>query len=404
MSNTDWKKFPVLFSLYIAQSIPMSFFSTVVPVIMRQEHYSLTSIGLLQLVKLPWIFKFLWAPAVDNATHTTSNIKKWIIGSEIFYAVIILGIGFFNLQTDFKTIIVLIVIAFIASATQDIATDKFAIRILKKDEKSLGNSMQSAGSFVGSLIGTGVLLLAYYYFGWQVLLVLLALFVLFAIIPVSIYGKNSEEVQTEKHRVKIKDIFNFFSTKSNIKHLFLLMFYYSGIIGILAMLKPYMVDLGYNVKEIGFISGIFGTAMAGVASIISGFVMRKIGKVRSLYIFAIINILTAIYFYIMAVNPHDILWLYIGVGLLWSSYGLSTVVIYTISMDKVREKSQGTDFTSQIVITHLSSLIIAVASGKIAHSIDYDGLYIFEIIMGIIALFMVTLNYSGIKFSHETTN
>ncbi|MFW6225134.1 MAG: MFS transporter, partial [Bacteroidota bacterium] len=46
-------KFFVLFTLYIAQSIPMSFFSTIVPVIMRQENFSLESIGLIQLVKIP---------------------------------------------------------------------------------------------------------------------------------------------------------------------------------------------------------------------------------------------------------------------------------------------------------------------------------------------------------------
>ena len=168
MSNANWKKFPVLFSLYIAQSIPMSFFSTVVPVIMRQEHYSLQSIGLLQLVKLPWILKFLWAPLVDNSSSNTKQLTKWIIGSELFYAVIIISIGFFDLQTDFTLMIFLIVIAFVASATQDIATDIMAIRVLSKEERSLGNSMQSAGSFLGSLIGTGVLLLAYITLGGEI--------------------------------------------------------------------------------------------------------------------------------------------------------------------------------------------------------------------------------------------
>ncbi|MBE0653957.1 MAG: MFS transporter, partial [Bacteroidales bacterium] len=56
---TELKKYGTLLSLYLAQSIPMSFFSTVVPVIMRQENYSLESIGYLQLIKLPWILKFL---------------------------------------------------------------------------------------------------------------------------------------------------------------------------------------------------------------------------------------------------------------------------------------------------------------------------------------------------------
>lgn len=34
------------FCLYIAQTIPMSFFSTVIPVMMRQENFSLSAIGL----------------------------------------------------------------------------------------------------------------------------------------------------------------------------------------------------------------------------------------------------------------------------------------------------------------------------------------------------------------------
>jgi len=165
MKGQNWHKFPLLFSLYIAQSIPMSFFSTVVPVIMRQENYSLESIGLLQLVKLPWILKFLWAPLIDSKTHNSRQLRRWIIVSEIFYAIVIFGIGWLDLGASFQLIVILMVIAFTASATQDIATDAFAILILKKNERSLGNSMQSAGSFVGSLMGTGVLLIAYYYFG-----------------------------------------------------------------------------------------------------------------------------------------------------------------------------------------------------------------------------------------------
>jgi len=131
VGEKNWTKFPVLFSLYIAQSIPMSFFSTVIPVIMRQENYSLESIGLLQLVKLPWIFKFLWAPFIDNISKSARHSRITIIVSELFYAVVILSIGLFDLQTDFKLIIVLMVVAFFASATQDIAVDIFAIRLLK---------------------------------------------------------------------------------------------------------------------------------------------------------------------------------------------------------------------------------------------------------------------------------
>ncbi len=390
MENKSWKKFPVLFSLYIAQSVPMSFFSTVVPVIMRQENYSLEAIGLLQLVKIPWIIKFLWAPLVDRTSSKARHYKKWIILSELFYAVIIIGIGFLQLQTDFRLIVVLMVIAFFASATQDIATDAYAILILKRAERSIGNSMQSAGSFTGALLGTGVLLIAYYYFGWKTLLFLLALFVLFAVIPLLLYRKKAAQVPEKvKERITIADIYKFFRIKGMHKRVLILVFYYSGIIGILAMLKPYMVDLGYSVKQIGFMSGILGTSVAAVSAFVSGYIIKTIGRRSSAFLFAFINLLAGLFFVFISTGTPGLFAMYAGICLVWGAYGLSTVIIYTTSMDIVRKGREGTDFTVQIVITHLSGMLIAVFSGKVGDMLGYTGLFTLEAGLALVSVFVL---------------
>lgn len=364
----------------------MSFFSTVIPVIMRQEKYSLEAIGLLQLVKLPWIFKFLWAPLIDNISRSAKQIRSTIIISEIFYAIVILSIGLFDLQTDFKLIIVLMIVAFVASATQDIAVDIFAIHILKPEERSFGNSMQSAGSFTGTIFGTGVLLIAYYYFGWTNLLILLAVFVVFALLPVLVYRRPLAVETDTKTRITFAEIYRFFSGTGKHKRVLILVFYYSGIIGILTMLKPFLVDLGYNAKQIGFMSGIFGTSVAALSALAGGFIIKKAGRRLSMYIFLIISLLAASWFWIMSFSVPQVVPIYIGIALLWGSYGFSTVAIYTTSMDIVRKGCEGTDFTIQIVITHLSSLIIAVMSGKIGDLAGYTGLFGIEIILCLIAL------------------
>jgi predicted MFS family arabinose efflux permease len=369
----------------------MSFFSTVVPVIMRQENYSLESIGLLQLVKLPWILKFLWAPMIDKKARNSNDLKRWIIGSEIFYAVIIFAIGFLSLQTDFQLIVILMIIAFSASATQDIATDAFAVLVLKKNERSLGNSIQSAGSFVGSLMGTGVLLIAYYYLGWQALLWMLGGFVVFAIAPLPLFRKKNPlpkaEVKSFSPIVSIK----FFTQKGMWKRLILLFTYYSGIIGMLAMLKPYMVDLGYSVKEIGFMSGIFGTAVAAGSAFLGGVIQKRIGRRNALKSFAIINLLVALYYITISLNQPTLFQLYLGIALLWGTYGFSSVVIYTTSMDVVRKGYEGTDFTVQIVISHLSGILFAVLSGKLAGALGYTGLFISEAGFAALAILIVFL-------------
>lgn len=379
----------------------MSFFSTVVPVIMRQESYSLESIGLLQLVKLPWIFKFLWAPLVDNKAQTGAQLRRWIVFSELFYAVVILSIAFFNLQTHFLTIIILMVIAFIASATQDIATDAFAIMVLKKKERSLGNSIQSAGSFVGSLFGTGVLLIAYYYFGWQALLVLLAIFVLIALIPITLFKYEKARVESTVKRAEFLDIFRFFNSKKMFKRVFILLFYYSGIIGILAMLKPYLVDLGYTTKEIGIMSGIVGTSVAACCAFLAGAVIKRIGRKTSMYAFLMLSFLAGGYMWYISQGIPNLWQLYIGICLIWGSYGFSTVIIYTTSMDVVREGREGTDFTVQIVLTHLSSIIIAIASGRLGDRLGYTNMFGLEALLSAFTFIILIFALYKVRFDED---
>lgn len=124
------------FNLYLAQAVPMSFFTTALQVILREQAVPLSLIGLLQIVKLPWILKVFWSPAIDRHCHTIRDYKRTIIGAEIVYALLILVTSLFDLHTilplSFHLLIVLILLALAASATQDIATDAwpYALRHL----------------------------------------------------------------------------------------------------------------------------------------------------------------------------------------------------------------------------------------------------------------------------------
>lgn len=399
MDRRKTAKYGTLLSLYVAQSIPMSFFSTVVPVIMRQEEYSLESIGLIQLVKLPWILKFLWAPVIDRLNNTCRDYKKWIIGSEVFYAMIILSIGFLDLSQSFTTIIVLMVIAFTASATQDIATDAFAILSLRKEERSVGNSMQSSGSFIGTLMGSGVLLLIYHQFGWKFLLIGLAAFVTVAVLPVVSFRKRSKIVkkQPNPHHVSLKDVGSFFRQPGIMRRVLLLAIFYSGIIGILTMIKPFLVDIHFSVMEIGLVSGVYGTGVAIVVALLMGRFIKKWGRRFSVRFIPFLGLTASVYFLWLSQISITYIHVFLGVALVWGAYGASSVIVYTIAMDTVRKGREGTDFTIQIVITHLSSLIIAVSSGKVADIIGYSGLFAIEVVVGAIVIVATYLLYQENK-------
>ena len=381
------------FCLYIAQTIPMSFFSTVIPVIMRQENFSLTEIGMLQLIKLPWILKFLWSPIVDRYSVSVNDYKRWIFSSELIYAAIIFSVAFLDFNANFHTILVLIIISFIASATQDIATDALAALTFSKKDKSVVNSMQSMGSFGGTLIGSGLLLLLFRKVGgWDSLLPFLALFVIIALLPLFFNKKLviQQEKKEDVKRANWADIFRFFTQKGIWKQICFLLLYYIPMIGVLAMLRPYLVDLGYDMKQIGLMSGIVGTASGMLASFTAGLVVKKIGRFYSRILFAVFILFTTFYFYLISLNAQpDILYLYIGIIMLWGNYGMATVVVYTTAMDCVRTGREGTDFTIQTVLTHASGIGIAILSGKIADKLGYNNLFLFAFCLAALSLIYI---------------
>lgn len=401
MMKIELSKYGTLLSLYLAQSIPMTFFASVLPVIMRLEHFSLTSIGLLQLIKLPWLLKFLWAPVVDTASGNLHKYKKWIFSSEIFYAVIILSVAFFDIKTDFNTIVILLLLAFTASATQDIATDAFSYLILEKKQRSFGSSVQTIGNFSGTLIGSGVLLIIYHYLGWRYLIFSLAIFVLLALIPLLFYKTGKQTEKQEKRKINPADIYTFFKQKDVGKQILLLIVFYWGIIGILTMQKPWLVDLGYSIKDIGLYAGVYGPATGVIFALLTGFIIRKTGLKKSLILIFFLNTIISLYFWYLSKNTPVYWQIQLGISGIWAVYSMGSVFIYTLIMNNIRENKAGTDFTLQIVITHIGSMIIAIGSGKLAHQTGYNGLFFTEFIINLAGLVFFSLFFHYKKLNYD---
>lgn len=379
------------FLLYISQNLPMSFFSTVIPVMMRQENFSLSAIGMLQLIKLPWILKFLWSPVVDRNARTASDYKRWIVSSEVVYAFFIFCVAFMDFKADFTNIMVFLIISFMASATQDIATDALAVLSFSGKDKSMINSMQSMGSFGGSLIGGGLLLILFKMFGWGKIIPFLGIFVLVSIIPLMM-NRNIDFCRTEERPVaKKRDIFLFFTQKGIMKQIVFLFLYYAGIVGTLSMLRPYMVDLGYDMHDIGVMSGMIGTFTGFVSSFLGGIIVKRLGVHISRILFAVFISITTMYFLVISwIGPNTAM-LTAGIMLLWGSYGMATIVVYTSAMNMVRSGREGTDFTMQTVVTHVSGIIMAMCSGRIADFTGYKGLFTFEFIISVVSLIYILI-------------
>ena len=203
------------------------------------------------------------------------------------------------------------------------------------------------------------------------------------------------------HRAKWDDIIWFFTNRTVYPQIGFLLLYYASIMGLLSVVRPYMVDLGYNMKEIGALNGIVGISAAMLVAYPASMLIRRWGAEKVKVVFAVCILLATVYFTLMSWSTPSKPWLVGGIILLWACYGMGTVVVYTSAMFCVRKGLEGTDFTIQIVITHISGLLMTIASGRIADRLGYNGLFCIETAIATLSLCYVTYFFCRARRSQK---
>ncbi len=385
------------FCLYIAQYIPMTFIMTALQVTMRQDHYSLSAIGLLNLAKLPWQFKFLWSPFIDRHCLTSHDFKRAIIFSETVYALSVILIGFLDLGHDLYLVLALVFISMLASATQDNITDAFAILSFDKSERGNLNGWRSMGRYAGSFVGSGVLIMMLHSYGWKVIFPCLGFFTFILAVPLIMNENIQIKEKSRKQKAKLADFIWFFSQRQIWPQIGFLLLYFVGILGILSMIRPYMVDKGFNLKEIGFMIGIIGTMGSIIMAWVAGKLVHRLGIHRSRILVAVMIILAPLYFLGMSMTATTMVTLIIGILFLKICHASASIVVYTSAMNCVREGREATDFAVQVAIIHFTGMLIAVLAGPVGQLFDYQGLFIIEAVIAVISLVYVLIVFKDKK-------
>ena len=180
----------LLLSLYLAQGLPVGFLTQALPAILRKNNVSLAAIGGFGLLMAPWGLKFLWAPLVDRYYSALwGKSRSWIIPSQIL-VVLLLGILVFLEPSQLASPVMLLgffIVLFLINlmgATQDIATDGLAVRLLQKNHQQWGNAIQVLGSRLGFIVGGGAVLLLLDLWSWPIVFALLTFLVFLNGLPV----------------------------------------------------------------------------------------------------------------------------------------------------------------------------------------------------------------------------
>ena len=396
MNNNKVINLSTFFCLYLARAIPATFLMTALQVTMRQHHIGLATIGLLSLTRLPWSLQFIWTPLIDRHCVTVGDFKKLLISTELVFALAIIIVGLLDVSNNLMLIIALVLLSTFCASIQNVTNDTLAVNAFHRGDHSAVTSMKSMGRYVGRMLGGGFFIIILHQYGWHIVVPLLGFLAILLVLPI-ILDKHIviADRRKSKNPAGIKDLYRFFTRRDALPQIIFLMLFFIGFDGIMSMFKPWMVDMGYNMKEIGLYNGVIGTSVAFVMAAFAGWWVKRAGLKTAQRIVSVFAITVPAYFLFLTYVTPTLTLIMIGIVLMRATEASAAVTVYSTSMDYVRSGREGTDFTIQVVLVHISGSIITIIAGGIGQWLDYRGLCIIELALSLISVWYVFFKFNN---------
>lgn len=304
MSQATWKEALLNRRMLIciftgfSSGLPLYLLLNLVPAWLYTEGISIKAIGLLALMQIPYIWKFLWSPLLDRyALPWLGRRRGWMAVTQIALLVLIAALGVFSPQIDLQVIIVLATLLAFVSATQDIALDAYRRELLPDHELGLGNSVHVNAYRIAGLVPGSLSLILADHLPWGEVFAITALFMLPGfIMTLTVAEKVSRGGTPKTLREAVVEPFHEFIQRAGWREALLILafifFYKLGDSLCTALATPFYLAMGFAKSEIGLVAKHAGLWPAVIGGLLGGLWMVKLGINRALWLFGVVQLVS----------------------------------------------------------------------------------------------------------------
>jgi MFS transporter, PAT family, beta-lactamase induction signal transducer AmpG len=376
-SSTPARRLALLSALYFVQGLPYGFQVTALPAYLRAQGVSLTGIGLLGILALPWMLKALWAPLVDRYwSPRWGRRRSWILPMQAAMAVACGIAALVPLPSGLPVVLGLVFLMNLFAATMDIAVDGLAIDVLGEDELGPGNSAQVVGYKAGMLTGGGLLVWASGRLGWSGLLAGMAVLVVAVMLITLAYREppprtRASELPRSMGEVLV-DVKRAFAVPGALTLVLFIGTYKMGESILDTMLKPLLVDRGFSVSDLGLWLGTYGMVASLLGSLAGGALATRVSLHTALVIASVLRVFPLVGEWgIAAMNApgaRDVIAITIAEHVFG---GMLTTVLFAFMMSRADPKIGATHYTVLATIEVLGKSPGSWLSGPLVERTSY---------------------------------
>ncbi len=333
------RKMLITIAFGLSSGLPLALVFGTLSLWLKDYHIAYRTIGAFSLLRLPYSFKWLWAPVVETIKipflSRLGKRRSWAIFSQLG---LFLSILWLSCLSPDNCILWMAAAAFcvsLFSATQDIVLDAFRVELFQHNqEKEIdGATMYVLGYRIGNVIsGAGAIGLAAI-LTWNEVYLINALILLIGMGAVLLSREPKAEVvevKQEKNVLKYAVIepFRLFMERQYWLAALIVVFCYRLSDAYFApMAYPFYDDLGFTKTEIAYISKLYGMGATIIGGLLGGYFLTKVGLLKGLLIFAFVQGVTTALYIPLYYLGHNVWFLMFTISLENLSSGMATTAI-----------------------------------------------------------------------------
>ncbi|MCH9687075.1 MAG: MFS transporter, partial [Deltaproteobacteria bacterium] len=300
-------------------------------------------------------------------------------------AFVLLALALADPAQSLTWLLVGVLLTNLLAATQDIATDGLAVDLLQHHERGLGNGVQVAGYRVGMIVGGAALLVAFEHLGWAWTFGGAAVLMLLATVPVWRFREPARPAQPTAAPASVLDALRrFLGDPRRRRWLVVLALYKSGDYLGTSMLRPFFIDRGLGLTDLGVLMGAAGFSAGLLGALLGGAAVGRLGRRRALLVFGTLQAISVASYALVTTTTGA--WLYAPVIFEHLATGMATAVLFTMMMDRCRPDHAATDYTLQASVVVLASGLAAALGGTTAQLLGYGPNFVLGGLLSLVAV------------------
>lgn len=341
------------------------------------------------LKQLSWFYllggmemaKFIVSPLIERyRLKRIGQFRGWLCLSSLIIFIALFMLHFIQPQQDFALLMVACVLLNLSSLFFGCATLGLTCAILPFEQRGFGGVIQVIAGRVGKMLGGGLVLLIYHYYGWQSAVDLMSVFALLLIIQIDLYAEPAiaAEPQNPPLRFLFTRFFHFWQQPHiSFRWLILLSFVFIPSGMVVSSFIPRLNALGWSSQHIGLLLSVFEPLCAIAFAPLSGLLLKKYSRASVTQWILFSQIFAFFLFILFEYVGTDFPYLIaVPILLLSITYALLVPCLLAMIMDKSTKIYATLDSALQFSIALLGAYLAGFISIRIAGTFGYLAVYI----------------------------